>query len=165
MHNPKLTESGDENQPENKVGFLNAEEESSNIATMATCSHTTGIITVGTTGAERAECIAIKNSFPSATIRGCLFHWKKTLIEHFDKIPGYKTDITVRDILHAAFGVAFVPTEHVEYIKRALQVHQSTLLFIQYFERSWLYNPNLHPHYLWNYYTPVLQCHPRTNNP
>ena len=74
---------------------------------------------------ERAEHIAVQNIFPSATIRGCLFYWKKTLIEHFDKIPGYKTDNTVKDILHATFGVAFVLIEHVElawqHIKKTLQ--------------------------------------------
>ena len=116
----------------------------------------------------KAEHIALQNIFPSATIRGCLFHWKKTLIEHFDKIIGYKTDNTVKDILHAASGVVFVPIEHVEltrqHIKRTLQAYPSTVPFIEYFERSWLYNPNLHPHHLWNYYNAVLQDQKRTNN-
>ena len=81
---------------------------------------------------ERAEHIAIQNIFPSATIRGCLFHWKKTLIEHFNKIPGYKTDSTVKAILHATSGVAFVPIEHVEltwqHIKRTLQEYPSYVM-------------------------------------
>ena len=62
----------------------------------------------------------------------------------------------------------FVPIEHVElawqYIKRTLQAYPSTVPFIEYFERSWLYNSNLHPHHLGNYYNAVLQDQPRTNN-
>ena len=49
-------------------------------------------------------------------------------------------------------------------IKRVLQAYPSTIPFIEYFERSWLYNPNLHPHHLWNYYNDVLQDQPKTNN-
>ena len=71
-------------------------------------------------------------------------------------------------MLHAAFGVAFVPIEHVElawqHIKRTLQAYPSTVSFIEYFERSWLCNPSQHPHHLWNYYNAVLQHHPMTNN-
>ena len=59
---------------------------------------------------ERAEHIDILNIFPSATIRDRLFHRKMTPIKHFDKIPVYKTDNN--DILHAAFGVAFI--QHVK---------------------------------------------------
>ena len=59
----------------------------------------------------------------------------------------------------------FVPIEHVgQYIKRPLQAYPSTVPFIEYFERSWLYNSNLHPHHLWNYYNAVLQDQQRTNN-
>ena len=47
---------------------------------------------------------------------------------------------------------------------RTLQAYPSTVPFIEYYERSWLYDPNLHPHHLWNYYNAVLQDQPRTNN-
>ena len=49
-------------------------------------------------------------------------------------------------------------------IKRTLQAYPSALPFIKYFERSWPYNSNLHPHHLWNYYNAVLRDQPRTNN-
>ena len=49
-------------------------------------------------------------------------------------------------------------------IWRTLQGHSSTVPFIEYFERSWRYNPNLHPYHLLNYYNDVLQDKPRTNN-
>ena len=49
-------------------------------------------------------------------------------------------------------------------IKRTLQAYPSTVPFIEYFERSWLYHPNLHPYHFLNYYNAVLQDQPRTNN-
>ena len=57
---------------------------------------------------EHAEHQAIKEGFPNARIQGCLFHWKQCLVRHFDKIPTYRKDVSVRENLLSIFGLAFI---------------------------------------------------------
>ena len=115
---------------------------------------------------ELAEQKATAEVFPLAITRGCLFHWKKRLLERFRMIPEYHSNASLRYELHAVFGVAFVPVSDVprawQQVKTTLAGLPSTQPFVTYFEATWMNGP--YPHQIWNHYQAALNDEPRTNN-
>ena len=57
---------------------------------------------------EIAEHQAVREQFPNAMLRGCLFHWKQFLIRRFQTVPSYRNNTTVKETLHSFFGLTFV---------------------------------------------------------
>ena len=97
---------------------------------------------------EQAEHQAIRDGFPNARIQGCLFHCKQCLLRHFDKIPTYRNDVSVRENLHSIFALAFIPEDDVVAswveLKPLLSVNPSLLPILDYVESTWIFN-NIYP--------------------
>ena len=64
---------------------------------------------------EQAEHQAIKEGFPNARIQGCLFDWKQCLVRHFDEIPTYRKDVSVRENHLRISGTVLVPRRKKKY--------------------------------------------------
>ena len=116
---------------------------------------------------EKAEHSAIKAHFPNALIKGCLFHWKQSLLRRFRKLPDYSDNEMMKACLNAVYGLAFVPVSDVDlgwnFLKPSLMQYPATASFITYFESTWL-NNTAYPIVMWNHYTSTLSDDPRTNN-
>ena len=116
---------------------------------------------------EKSEHIAIRNHFPNAIIKGCLFHWKQCLLRRFRKIKNYADNELMKTSLHSIYGLAFVPVQDVMVgwtcLKSCLSQYPETAEFVTYFESTWLNNP-CYPVEMWNHYESTLNDDPRTNN-
>ena len=113
---------------------------------------------------EQTEHQAIREGF-----QGCLFHWKQCLVRHFDKIPTYMNDVSVRENLHSIFGLAFIPEDDVvaswAELKPLLSVNPSLLPVLDYVESTWIFNDIIiYPIHMFNVYRAVINSELRTNN-
>ena len=94
---------------------------------------------------ETGEHSAVRSVFPTAVIKGCLFHFKQCLMRKFVKLPGYSDNELMKSDLSAVYVLAFLPVHDVitgwNEIKAILQSqYPATLQFITYFESTWIYN-------------------------
>ena len=118
---------------------------------------------------EPAEHGAVKQNFPDAAIRGCLFHWKQAVRRHLVKITEYPSDPVLKLELETLFGLAFVPVDDVVTSWHHLKANLSTSTavaaaeFLVYFEATWVHS-SVYPIQMWNQYETVQQDGPRTNN-
>ena len=118
---------------------------------------------------ETGEHSAIRAVFPTAVIKGCLFHFKQCIMRKYMKLPGYSENELMKSDLSAVYGLAFLPVHDViigwNLIKAILQAQYpaATAEFIRYFEANWIYSTK-YPLEMWNCYAITLSDDPRTNN-
>ena len=88
-------------------------------------------------------------------------------MRHFEKIPTYRKDVSVRENLHSIFGLAFIPEDDVvaswAELKPLLSVNPSLLPVLDYVESTWIFN-DIYPIHMWNVYRAVINSELRTNN-
>ena len=111
--------------------------------------------------------------WPSATIRGCYFHFKQALwrkLQAFDLVPEYKVlSSPVRRWFKTIGALPFMEPGSVVDVWRHIvgNLPQEMSEFGSYFERTWIGSPSTEPifdKYLWNQYDTVLARLPRSNN-
>ena len=117
---------------------------------------------------------AISTVWPSATIRGCYFHFKQALwrkLQAFDLVPEYKVlSSLVRRWFETIGALPFMEPGSVVDVWRdhiVGNLPQEMSEFGSYFERTWIGSPSTEPifdKYLWNQYDTVLARLPRSNN-
>ena len=112
--------------------------------------------------------------WPSATIRGCYFHFKQALwrkLQAFDLVPEYRVlSSTARRWFKTIGALPFMEPGSVVDVWRdhiVGNLPQEMSVFGSYFERTWIGSPSTEPifdKYLWNQYDTVLARLPRSNN-
>ena len=120
---------------------------------------------------ETPEHTAIRQVFPNAQIRGCLFHFKQCIKRHLTSgIPGYSTSGVVRSAFNAIYGLAFIDPVDIDRAWVLLRAellrdypYHSTAVILFYVESTWLCNTS-YPRDMWSVYHSIILKDPRTNN-
>ena len=115
---------------------------------------------------------ALHSIVPSATIRGCYFHFKQALgrkMQAFELVPEYKVLASpVRKWFKIIGALPFVEPSTVDVWPDIVNSVPSEMHeFISYFERTWLGSPSTVPifdRFLWTQFDSVLAGLPRSNN-
>jgi len=120
---------------------------------------------------ETTEHTAIRQVFPHAQIRGCLFHFKQCIKRHLTSdIPGYSTSGVVRGSFNAIYGLAFIDPVDIDRAWVLLRAEllrdypfHTTAVILFYVESTWLYN-RTYPRDMWSVYHSIILKDARTNN-
>ncbi|KAK9717832.1 MULE transposase domain [Popillia japonica] len=127
---------------------------------------------------EKPMITALRNEFPDARLRGCLFHFTQCILRDV-KSKGLKqrqeTDVEFALKLRMLPAVAFVPTESVVEVFETLSENEifppEAQEVVDYFEDTWIGRPHRRqrrpPQFdlnMWSLYQSILEDLSKTNN-
>ena len=122
---------------------------------------------------QSQTCNAIEEVWPSATVRGCYFHFKQALWRNF-----HRFDLTleyqvigsdIRKSVQRIGALPFVPEEDLDYAWDTLKptIPNDMDDFVRYFESTWMGTAARRaqfPPSTWNQYDASLARLPRSSN-
>ena len=116
---------------------------------------------------------AIAHTWPSATVRGCYFHYSQALwrrLQREDLVPEYQVENSpIRKAFKMIKALPFVPEDFIHTAWRNLKptLPDDMRTFIDYFEHTWVgtsYSEPLFPHSRWNQHDATALLLPRSSN-